>query len=119
MKLTDAIVSDCDCVRKSRLRSKPLPLARVPATRPSGFWIGLKTRIAWLRIASIFGSVPYGVVAYFSIVSIAASTPSNSLPWMPPWMKTGTLMRLPKWRASDCAAIGERSISARTVSQLA
>ena len=82
---TDAFVSDCDCVRKSRLRSKPLPFGRRPTTRPSGFWITLKMTTAPSRIASTSGSVPYGVVARRSIVRMFASTPSNSLPWMPPW----------------------------------
>ena len=81
----EAFVSDCDWVRKSRLRSNPLPFSRMPFTRPSGFWITLKTRIELLRISSTLGSSPYGVVAYFSITSIAESTPSYSLPWMPPW----------------------------------
>ena len=90
---TDAFVSDCDCVRKSRLRSKPLPFARVPATRPSGFWITLKMTTAPSRIASTSGSVPYGVVARRSIVRMFASTPSYSFPWMAPWMKSGTLTR--------------------------
>ena len=94
-----------------------MPFARVPAIRPSGFWMTLKTRIVWLRIASIFGFVPYGVVANFSIVSTAASTPSYSLPWMPPWMNTGTLTSSPRRRSSFCAAIGSRSISERTPSQ--
>ena len=41
--------------------SKPLPFARVPATRPSGFWMTLKTRMTWLRMSSNFGFTPYGV----------------------------------------------------------
>jgi hypothetical protein len=43
---------------KSRLRSKPLPLARVPATLPSGFWITLNSRTVWSRTASTSGSAP-------------------------------------------------------------
>ena len=83
---TDAFVSGCDWVRKSRLRSKPLPFPRVPATRPSGFWITLKMTIAPSRIASTSGSVPYGVVASRSMSRMFESTPSNSFPWMLPWM---------------------------------
>ena len=86
MIATEALVSDCDCVRKSRLRSKPLPFARVPATRPSGFWITLKTTTAPSRIWSTSGSVPYGVVASRSMMRMFESTPSYSLPWMAPWM---------------------------------
>ena len=61
MRVTVLCDSGCDCVRKSRLRSNPFPFARVPAIRPSGFWIGLKTMIDWSRIWSTSGSVPYGV----------------------------------------------------------
>ncbi len=45
MIATVAFVSDCDCVRKSRLRSKLFPFARWLAMWPSGFWITLKIRI--------------------------------------------------------------------------
>ncbi len=83
---TEARVSLWDWVRKSRLRSNPLPFARWPAMRPSGFWIGLNSTIAWSRIWSTSASVPYGVVASFSISCIEASTPSYSSPWIPPWM---------------------------------
>ena len=44
--------------RKSRLRSNPFPLARVPATRPSGFWMTLKTTTDRSRTRSTSGSVP-------------------------------------------------------------
>ena len=75
--------------------SKPLPFARVPATRPSGFWITLKTTTAPSRILSTSGSVPYGVVARRSMMRMFESTPSYSLPWMAPWMKSGTLTSSP------------------------
>ena len=67
-----------------------MPFARVPAMRPSGFWITLKTSTAWSSQASTWGSSPYGVVATRSIVRMTASVPSYSLPWMLPWMKIGT-----------------------------
>ena len=92
---TEALTSGCDCVRKSRLRSKPAPLARVPAARPSGFWTALKTTMAWSRIASTSGSAPRGVVASRSMSCIDASTPSNSLPWIAAWMKIGTFTSSP------------------------
>ena len=118
---TDAFVSDCDWVRKSRLRSKMLPFCRMPATRPSGFWIGLKMTIRWSRIRSTSASVPYGVSASFSISCIEASTPSNSFPWIPPWMKMGILKsRLflrndPIWL---CAYVGSLSASSWMSCQL-
>jgi hypothetical protein len=92
---TEAFVSDCACVKKSRLRSNPFPFARVPATRPSGFWSILMSRITWSRTASTSGSVPYGVSAIRSITRIAASTLSYSFPWIAAWMKTGTLTSFP------------------------
>ena len=64
--------------------SKPLPFARVPATRPSGFWMTLKTRMTWLRMSSNFGFAPYGVVASSLMSCMFDSTPSYSFPWMAP-----------------------------------
>ena len=110
---TDAFVSDCDWVRKSRLRSNPLPFARVPATRPSGFWITLKMTTAPSRILSTSGSVPYGVVASFSMIRMFESTPSYSLPWIAPWMKSGTLTSSPKVASCACAHAGSVSTRAR------
>ena len=119
MMLTDAFVSDWDCVRKSRFRSNPLPFARIPATRPSGFWITLKSTTELSRISSTTGSSPLGVVASVSIVRMFASTPSYSLPWIPPWMKSGTLTWPSDLLRVFWALAGFVSASRRTFFQLA
>ena len=113
---TDAWTSGCDCVRKSRLRSKPLLLVLVPAARPSGFWSVLKTTIAWSRMRSTSGSVPYGVVASLLIRSIIASTPSYSFPWIALWMKIGILKSL-FFPSRFWALAGSVSASPRIFSQ--
>ncbi len=41
-----ARISGCDWTSRSRFMSKPLPFARVPRKRPSGFWLGIRIRIA-------------------------------------------------------------------------
>ena len=98
---------------KSRFMSKPLPFARVPATRPSGFWITLKTRMTWSRMSSNFGFAPYGVVASSSMSCMFDSTPSYSFPWIAPFTKTGTLISSPHFSRSSCARAGSSSAMPR------
>lgn len=73
---------------KSRLRSMPLPLARVPAIRPSGFAVTL--RMIRLVDSSFFVRLSLAF-ASSSMSFRAASVPSHSLPWMLLLMKTGVL----------------------------
>ena len=83
-----ARVSGCEAVMKSRFRSKPLALARVPAIRPSGLAVTLR----WIRLVAsrpaVFASLAF---ASSSMSFRAASVPSHSLPWMLLLMKTGVL----------------------------
>ena len=91
---------------KSRFMSKPLPFARVPATRPSGFWMTLKTTMTWLRMSSTSGFTPYGVLASSLMSCMLDSTPSYSFPWMAPFTKTGTLTSSPHDSRRSCACAG-------------
>ena len=115
---TDALVSDCDCVRKSRFRSKLFPFARWFAMRPSGFWSTFHKRTTWSRIASTSGSVPYGVVATRSTRSNIASTPSDSFPWIADWMKIGTFTLSPAFSSIPCARTGSVSAIFRMFCQV-
>ena len=76
----------------------------------------LKTITVWSRVASTSGSSPYGVVASFSISRIDASTPSDSPPWIPAWMKIGTLTSSPAERISAWPRAGSLSATLRTCS---
>ena len=55
-----ARTSGWDWTKKSRFRSNAFSFVRRPATRPSGFVVGMTTTIAWSRSSSTAAFVPCG-----------------------------------------------------------
>jgi hypothetical protein len=114
---TDAFVSDCDCVRKSRLRSKPLPFAA-------------RARDAAVRVLDHVedddGAVEdrvhlgIGAVRRRREALDRAHVRVHALVLVPvdaPWMKSGTLTRSRQPRSWRCAAAGFESACLRSVVQ--
>jgi hypothetical protein len=95
-KATLVLISGWDWTNRSRFISNAFAFCRWPATRPSGFVVGITTRMVWSKRESTVALVPYGSVTRSRMTCMMASVPSSSPPWMLASMKMGSLTFSPQ-----------------------